>query len=172
MHSFELLLGFILMIWSPESSVVGRTFLILNPIMLLYFGLFCWSHLCLVFWSAATRASFFNTPDPPVFTCVLKPRDVSQDSLPFGVPPVEVHEVSGLDAPSTGEPAAGRGAQRTPLHGHVQTLGVVHRLRHHAAWGGGGRVGILARKRRLSRRGRGGGARRLESRGWGRHKTS
>lgn len=64
-------------------------------------------------------------------------------ALPLRVPPVQGHEVSGLDAAGAGQPAAGGAAQRAPLHRHVQTLRVVHRLHHQAARRGGTRVRLL-----------------------------
>lgn len=69
-------------------------------------------------------------------------------TLPLGVPPVEVHEVPGLDAPGAGQPAAGRAAQGAPLHRHVQTLRVVHGLHHHTARGGVSRVRVMGPERR------------------------
>lgn len=93
-------------------------------------------------------------------------------TLPLRVPPVEVHEVPGLHAAGTGEPAAGGAAQRAPLHRHIQTLRVVHRLRHHT--GGQRRVGEVRPERRPPHGVRAGGRRssvraeRRESR-WGRH---
>lgn len=71
--------------------------------------------------------------------------------LPFCVPSIEVQEVSGLDAPSAGESAAGGAAQRAPLHGHVQPLCVVHGLQHDAARSGVGRVRVVWTQRRPSR---------------------
>lgn len=67
---------------------------------------------------------------------------------PFSVPAVEVHEVPGLDAAGAGQPAAGGAAQGAPLHRHVQTLRVVHRLHHHTAGGGVGRMGVMGAQRR------------------------
>lgn len=62
---------------------------------------------------------------------------------PFRVFPAEVDEVSGLDAPGTGQPAAGGAAQRASLHGYRQSLRVVHGLDHRTARDGLRRVGLV-----------------------------
>lgn len=66
---------------------------------------------------------------------------------PFRVSPAEVHEVSGLDAPGAGQPAARGAAQRASLHRHRQTLRVVYGLHHCTARAGLRRLGVVTNRR-------------------------
>jgi hypothetical protein len=79
---------------------------------------------------------------------VMDPPTSPPSHSPFRVPPVDVHEVPGLNAAATGELPPSGATERTALHGHGETFRVVHRLHRYAPRGA---VQVVRPKRRPSR---------------------